>query len=94
MDESGFRHSLTLSGVKPKEVSDALCRVKKLEADLHTSLDAEFRMDKGVSFLRLFLNKGLGIKKINKYSTLPVGEYSLATYKLAAKKYFTYLDSL
>ena len=92
MDESGLRNWLTQQGVNPKLISDIVSRLKKLCRDFSIDLDKEYQTDGGTRVLNLFNKKGDGLGAISQNSTVPIGRYSLATYKLAVKKYLVYLS--
>lgn len=93
MDESGFRHWLVRQKCSPKLISDSVCRIRKLRKDFNLDFDAAYKLDKGVALLSLFDRKGATLGSINPQSTVPIGNYSLATYKLAVKKYFSFLQA-
>lgn len=94
MDESGFRNWLALQDVRPKLASDMVSRIKKVIRVTDFNLDEQYRIDGGRSVLSIFDQRGDNgsMDKFKDKTTLPVGRESLATYKLALRKYFSYLD--
>jgi DNA (cytosine-5)-methyltransferase 1 len=100
MDESGFKHWLTLSGTKPKLISDTICRIKKLERELNLNFSSTYESSHENYIYELFNKKGINelmrelIEGSVVESTLPIGKDSLATYKSSVKKYFEYTKTL
>lgn len=95
MDESGFRNWLALRGVRPKMVSDMVCRLKALMRATGFDIDEQYIGDSGEFLISLFRHRGENsdMKRVASEGVLPIGRPSLATYKLAVAKYFLYLGS-
>ncbi len=90
MNEAGFRQWLQEQGKSAKLISDAVCRLRRLQADCALSLDDEYQADGGQQLLALFDHKGQGLAARYPTSNLPIGKYHLAAYKLALTQYLAY----
>ena len=95
MDELGFRMWLNNNNVNKKVQGDMVSRLKKIEHSIkNCDIDEQYRRDKCEYLISLFRNKGINddMEK-NCESVLPIGKYSLNTYKCAVRKYVQYMNS-
>lgn len=95
IDEIGFKIWCLKQKQNPKVVSDHISRLKKLEQALdYCDIDKEYHSNRCVNLLAVFYNKGIN-NAMNKYSNpkLPVGKYSLSTYKYSLNQYIKFLDT-
>lgn len=96
MNEISFRKWLSKQGVSLKVQSDLIARIKRVERSLgNFDIDDQFKQDGCVHLLSLFNNKGLNknMEKIEDVD-LPIGKYSLSTYKHAVVKYVHYITDI
>lgn len=91
MNEIGFRNWAVSNGKNKKTVSDTVSRLRRLEHELNIDIDIEYKKDQCNYLLSLFNHTGNneGMKKYN--TSLPIGKYSLSTFKYAINQYITYL---
>lgn len=95
MNEVNFRIWLSQNGKNKKVISDSVSRLKKLERELDINdIDIEYNKDHCENLLSLFENTGRNMR-MNKYKTeLPIGKYSLNTYKYALRLYCKFLEDI
>lgn len=94
MNEIEFKCWLIEKKVEPKVQSDIISRLKRIEREInHCDIDDEYRNDKCENLISLFRNKGNN-NEMKMYGNvqLPIGKYSLSTYKLALTKYIAFLE--
>lgn len=95
MDEIGFRSWLSNSNKNPKVQSDTISRLKTIQRELgNIDIDEEYVKDKCERLLSAFSNKGLneimaGYGKVK----LPIGKYTLSTYRYALNMYIQFLKN-
>lgn len=93
MDEIRFRKWLSESGKNKKVVSDTVSRIRKTEHELNNlSVDEEYEKDQCSKLLSLFENTGRNDTMLKYNTSLPIGKYSLSTYKYAVKLYIMFLE--
>ena len=96
MDQIGFYNYLLRQGVEKKVCSDHVSRLKRIEKALkNCDLDEEYLKDRCKSLVVMMYKKNskLEIKK-RLIGTLPIGSYTMSTYRYSINKYIKYLDSL
>ncbi len=95
MNEVNFRIWLSQNEKNKKVTSDSISRLKKLERELGIiDIDIEYNKDRCEYLLSLFENTGRNAR-MNKYKTeLPIGKYSLNTYKYALRLYCKFLEDV
>ncbi|RMA78508.1 hypothetical protein JN00_0338 [Metamycoplasma subdolum] len=79
--------------VNKKVISDIISRLKKIEKSLENcDLNDEFQKNCCKSLLNLFAKNGNNneIKKVL-IGSLPIGKYSMSTYRHAIKKYVSFM---
>lgn len=93
MDESGFRNWLAIRGARPKLVSDTVCRIKRFVEATGFDLDSQYGLNSGSLVMLAFKNRGQNdiMSAVPQASILPIGKYSMATYKMAVRRYYEYL---
>lgn len=94
MLEIDFSAWLKNNNTSKKVASDYISRIKKFEHSIkNCDIDEEYRKDRCSEILELFYKSGQNEKMANlHYGNLPIGKYYLSTYKLAIKKYITFMD--
>ena len=96
MNDNGFYIYLINLGMSTKVSRDNISRLRRVEKSIkNCDIDEEYRKDKCESLLSLF-NKNADLEDINKVliGTLPIGSYTMNTYKYAIRKYVTFRDDL
>ena len=94
MNEIEFRNWMISSGKNKKVVGDTISRIKRIEHELgNIEVDDEYKKDQCSHLISLFENTGRN-DEMKKYSAnLPVGKYSLNTYRYALNLYITFMSS-
>ncbi len=94
MNECEFSTYLIRKGTSLKICSDIISRLKRIEKSIKDcDLDDEYQKDKCTSLLMLFNNKGMNdeMKKVH-VGTLPIGSYTLSTFRYAIRKYISFKE--
>ena len=93
MNEIEFKKWMIKSGKNTKVISDTISRIKKIERELGCiEIDDEYKKDQCSHLLSLFDNTGRN-EQMNQFQTsLPIGKYSLSTYKYAINLYISFLS--
>lgn len=92
MREIAFKCWLCENGYEKKSASDAISRLKRFEKELgFIDIDQEYKRDEAEKLLSCFAKKGEN-EAMKSYApkNLPVGKYSLSTYKYALKIYIEF----
>ena len=95
MNEVEFRGWLEESGKNKRVISDSVSRMRTLQRELGVNLDDEFEKDKCETIMNaLTINKGDNdiMKKYGDVS-LPIGKFTLGTYRYSLKSYIAYKES-
>lgn len=96
MNEYEFYMYLRKLGTSIKVCSDNISRIKRVEKSIKDcDIDEEYHKDKCESLLNLLKKKGENedIKKVL-IGTLPIGSYTMNTYKYAIRKYVAFMEEL
>ncbi|NCU26077.1 hypothetical protein EOM86_05065 [Candidatus Nomurabacteria bacterium] len=96
MNENGFYIYLRNLGLSSKVSRDNISRIKRVEKSIkNCDIDEEYRKDKCEVLLNLF-NKNIDLEEIKKVliGRLPIGSYTMNTYKYAIRKYVAFRDEL
>ena len=95
MDEIGFRTWLASSGKNRKVQADAVSRLKTLQRELGCcDLDNAYSADGCVKILTALKNKGENdLMRSYGAVNLPVGKYTLSTYRYALNLYIQFRES-
>jgi len=96
MNENGFYLYLRNLGMSTKVSRDNISRIKRVEKSIkNCDVDEEYLNDRCESLLNLF-SKKVEIEEIKKVhiGTLPIGSYTMNTYKYAIRKYVAFKDDL
>ena len=94
MNVEGFRDWLIRQGMSSKLRSDCISRVKRLETEFNNcDIDELYRCD-GCAYLISMLEKNGKNEIMQKHANvnLPVGKYSMGTYRSALKRYIQYIS--
>lgn len=94
MNENGFYIYLRNLGMSTKVSRDNISRIKRVEKSIkNCDIDEDYRLDKCESLMNLF-NKKIEIEEIKKVliGRLPIGSYTMNTYKYAIRKYVAFMD--
>lgn len=93
MNELMFRKWLVENGYNKKVVSDIISRLKRFEHSVNNcDIEDEYKKDNCKYLISLFYNKGQNIEMRRlKDNELPIGSYSLSTYKYALNVYLKYI---
>lgn len=95
MDEIGFRNWLATTGKSRKMQSDAVSRLKAIQRELgNCDLDSEYKNDCCHKLLSALDHKGIN-ESMESFGSvnLPIGKYSLSSYKYALRMYITFIES-
>ena len=95
MNEVEFRGWLEESGKNRRVIGDTISRMKKLQRELGINLDDEFKKDKCETIMNaLTVNKGDNdiMKKYGDVN-LPIGKFTLGTYRYSLKSFIAYKES-
>lgn len=95
MDEIGFRTWLANAGKNRKVQADAVSRLKTLQRELGScDLDNEYNSDGCANILAALHNKGEN-DLMRSYGDvkLPIGKYTLSTYRYALNMYIRFRES-
>lgn len=90
MNEIDFKNWLIKKSVNKKVLSDCISRLKKIERELNCDIDEMCKKDMCELLLLQFSKKGTMLAKEYPDCKLPIGKYSMNTYKLALKKYIEF----
>lgn len=96
MNEIYFRKFLISKKYSKKLCSDFISRIKRLENTIENcDVDNEYDKDRCKKTLSLLENNGDNeeLKKVL-IGPLPVGKYSMSTFRYSLKKYIEYRDAL
>ena len=95
MNEVEFRGWLEESGKNKRVISDSISRMRTLQRELGVNLDDEFKKDKCETIMNaLTINKGDNdIMKRYGDVSLPIGKFTLGTYRYSLKSYIAYKES-
>lgn len=94
MNQIEFANYLLNAGTDKKVVSDHVSRIKRIEKSIiNCDIDEEYEKDNCVFLLSLFANKGENdqIKKVL-IASLPIGTYTMNTFRYSIKKYIEFRD--
>lgn len=96
MREVEFREWLKEGGMNTKVIGDTLSRLRRIEKEIkNCDIDEQYRRDRCQYLLEMFRNMGNNdFMNQCENSNLPIGKYYMNTYRLALKKYISFLDSL
>ncbi|WP_201012113.1 hypothetical protein [Lactococcus lactis] len=92
MDEINFKKWLQKNNYSKKMQSDFVSRIKRIEKEIdHCDIDSEYRNDRCVNLLRYFEKNGCNeyMSQI-KNCDLPIGKYSMSTYRYTINKYIDF----
>ena len=95
MNEIGFRNWLAQSGKNKKLQCDAISRLRTLQRELGScDIDMEYNSNHCLTILAALRNKGEN-ECMRSYGVvkLPIGKYSLSTYRYALNLYIQFLES-
>lgn len=95
MNEFDFFIFLEKEGLSRKAASDNVSRLKRIEKAIKDcDIDDEYKKDNCEHLLSLFSNKGENeeMKKVL-IGQLPIGSYSLSTFRYAIRKYICFMES-
>ena len=95
MNEVEFRGWLEESGKNRRVIGDTISRMRTLQRELGINLDDEFKKDKCETIMNaLTVNKGDN-DTMKKYggANLPIGKFTLGTYRYSLKSYIAYKES-
>lgn len=96
MNEIFFRAFLISKNYSKKICSDFVSRIKRLENSIENcDVDDEYDKDRCKMLLSLLEKNGVN-EKLKKVQTgsLPIGKYSMSTFRYSVKKYIEFRDSL
>lgn len=94
MDEVGFLNFLRSKGIDKKICSDHISRIKRVEKCIaDCEIEEEYRKDRCSQLLSYFEKKSS--EKIKKVliAPLPIGRYSMNTFRYSIKRYIEFLDN-
>lgn len=94
MNEVEFRNWMVRNNVNRKVQSDIVSRIKKIEREIENcDIDEQYRSDRCVSLMALFLKMGLN-DEMKKYPNagFPIGKYHMSTFRHAIKYYVMFCD--
>lgn len=96
MNEVEFRNWLSENNTSKKMQSDLISRLKRIEREINRcDIDEQYRSDRCEYLLHLFSNMGQNIEMQQfRNSDLPVGNYSMNTFRYALKQYIKFCDSI
>lgn len=94
MNQVKFRQWLEEQGVKPKVQTDFISRLKRVEKELnHVDIDEEYDRDNCKNLCAYFEKNGKNkLMDTIKNTTLPIGQYSMSTFRYAIKKYMDFRE--
>jgi len=94
LNEIEFRNWMVSLDKNKKVIGDSISRIKRIERELgNIEIDEEYKKDQCFHLLSLFENTGRN-DEMSKYSTiLPIGKYSLNTYRYAINLYISFLNA-
>lgn len=94
MNQLKFRQWLEIQGVKPKVQTDFISRLKRIEKELnHIDIDDEYDRDNCKNLYSYFEKNGKNkLMGSIKNTTLPIGQYSMSTFRYAIKKYVDFRE--
>ncbi len=92
MNKEKFRTWAINEGKNKKVISDTMSRLGKIERELGIDIEKSYKKDKCAYLLSLFEHSGKN-DEMSKYNTsLPIGKYSMSTYKYAIKQYLKFKE--
>lgn len=94
MDELGFKRWLFNRKIDKKIQSDIVSRLKAIQRELgNCDLDIEYKKDKCEHIVNALSHKGEN-EYMESYGVvkLPIGKYSLSTYRYALNMYLRFLE--
>lgn len=94
MNEVEFKNWLINNNTNRKVASDIISRLKRIEREINQcDIDEQYRIDKCTYLISLFLKLGNN-EEMKKYSNakLPIGEYSMSTFRYALKQYVKFCE--
>jgi len=96
MNEIEFKKWLDKQGITKKVQSDLTSRIKRIEKEIdHCDIDNEYHNDQCNNLLSYFEKNGCNEQMIKiKNCTLPIGQYSMNTFRYSIKKYIQFKDEL
>jgi len=89
MNEFEFKKWLDTDGTPKKIQSDLISRIKRVEREIdHCDIDYEYHNDQCEKLLSYFEKNGHNERMARlKNCNLPIGKYSMSTFRYAIKKY-------
>lgn len=89
MNELEFRKWLNDNGTSKKMQSDLVSRIKRIEKEInHCDIDSEYHNDQCKGLLSYFEKNGCNERMDTiKNCTLPIGRYSMSSFRYSIKKY-------
>ena len=93
MNDLKFHIWLKEKNTSAKNISDIVSRCRKVERDLHLSIDEEYLTDKCKHLLNLFNDLGRNDEMRSINSNLPIGKPYINSYRSAIYRYIEYIES-